>query len=148
METYRQEIFIKAVPEKIFDYFLVPELMVQWMGDFARLVPQTDGLFSVDINGVLIRGTYIRIERPTLIELSWGQLGNEAMPPGETRVLITLHAENDGTLLSLVHSGLVSEEAAKHAIGWPHFIMRLVALASGESPKPDPWAAVNSQRKQ
>jgi uncharacterized protein YndB with AHSA1/START domain len=142
METYRQDIFIEAVPEKVFDYFLVPELIVQWMGDFARLVPQADGLFSVDINGVLIRGAYTRIERPTVLEFSWGQLGNDAMPPGSTRVLITLVAENGGTILSLEHSDLVSEEAAKHAIGWPHFLSRLVTLASGESPGRDPWAAV------
>ena len=141
METYRQDIFIDSVPEKIFDYFLVPELIVQWMGDFARLDAQADGLFSVDINGVLIRGKYTRIERPTLLELSWGQSGNDAMPPGSTRVLITLHPENGGTLLSLEHSGLVSEEAAKHAIGWPHFLSRLITLASGGNPGRDPWAA-------
>ena len=141
MEIYRQDIFIDSVPEKIFDYFLVPELIVQWMGDFARLDPQADGLFSVDINGVLIRGAYSRIERPTVLEFSWGQLGNEAMPPRSTRVLITLQPENGGTLLSLEHSGLVSEEVAKHAIGWPHFLSRLITLASGGTPGRDPWAA-------
>jgi uncharacterized protein YndB with AHSA1/START domain len=141
-ETYRQDIFIEAPPEKIFDYFLVPELLVQWMGDFARLEVQTGGLFSVDINGVLIRGTYMRIERPTLLELTWGQLGNEAMPPGATRVLITLVARESGTLLSLEHSSLVTEEAAKHAIGWPHFLSRLVILVTDGNLGKDPWAII------
>jgi uncharacterized protein YndB with AHSA1/START domain len=142
METYRQDIFIEAEPETVFDYFLVPELMVQWMGDYARLVPQPDGLFSLDINGILIRGNYTRIERSTLLEMSWGELGNNAMPPGGTRVLIKLQAENGGTLLSLEHSGLVPEEAAKHAIGWPHFLARLATHASGGNPGRDPWADV------
>lgn len=59
------------------------------------------GLFSVDINGVLIRGHYVRVE--------------------------------------LTHSGLVPSEAAKHAIGWPHFTERLVVAAAGRDPGPDPW---------
>jgi uncharacterized protein YndB with AHSA1/START domain len=137
---YRHEIFIAAEPETVFDHFLTPELIVQWMGDVARLVPQPGGLFSVDINGVLIRGEYLRIERPRLLELTWGQLGNDAMPPGTTRVLITLMHENEGTRLSLEHSGLVVDEAAKHAIGWPHFIERLAILARGANPGRDPWA--------
>jgi uncharacterized protein YndB with AHSA1/START domain len=137
---YHQSIFIAAEPETVFDYFLVPELMVQWMGDFARLDPKAGGLFSVDINGVLIRGDYSKIERPRLLEFSWGQLGNKEMPPGTTQVLITFEPENGGTLLSLMHTGLSAEEKEKHAIGWPHFIERLVMLAQGMNPGRDPWA--------
>lgn len=139
-DIYRHSIFIAAEPEKVFDHFLVPELMVQWMGDFARLEAKTGGLFSVDINGVLIRGNYTRIERPTLLEFSWGQLGNDEMPSGATQVLITLASENGGTLLSLAHLGLTPQEQDKHAIGWPHFIERLVILAQGTNPGHDPWA--------
>jgi uncharacterized protein YndB with AHSA1/START domain len=139
-KTYMHSIFIEAAPEKVFDCFVVPELMVQWMGDFAQLDPRLNGLFSVDINGVLIRGSYSRIERPTLLEFSWGQLGNDEMPPGTTQVLITFARERSGTLLSLVHSGLSEVEHNKHAIGWPHFIERLLLLAQGSNPGCDPWA--------
>ncbi len=139
-ETYRQELFIQALPDHVFDHFLKPELMVQWMGDYARIEPEPGGLFSVDINGVLIRGRYIKIERPTLLEISWGEAGNDAMPPETTRLVITLRPEKGGTLLSLEHSGLVPEEAKKHAIGWPHFLARLVSLANGKNPGRDPWA--------
>jgi uncharacterized protein YndB with AHSA1/START domain len=138
--AYHHSIFILAEPERIFDYFLVPELMVQWMGDFARLEAKTGGLFSVDINGVLIRGHYSRIERPTFLEFTWGQLGNTEMLPGTTRVSITLEPKEGGTLLSLAHSGLTTEEQKKHAIGWPHFIERLTSLAQGLKPGRDPWA--------
>lgn len=71
------------------------------MGDVARLDACDGGVFSVDINGVLIRGHFIRIDRPRLVEIAWGELGNEAMQPAE---------------------------AAKHAVGWPHFIGRLAVL--------------------
>ena len=138
-ETFRTTIDIAAPPDRVFDYFVKPELLVRWMGDFARLEAVAGGLFSVDINGVLIRGHFVRVERPKLIEVTWGQAGNEAMPPGATRLLVILEARGDTTHVRLEHSGLVPAEAKKHAIGWPHFIERLGVAAAGGDPGPDPW---------
>jgi uncharacterized protein YndB with AHSA1/START domain len=139
-EVYRTSIDIAATPDRVFDYFVKPELLVRWMGDSARLEATSGGLFSVDINGVLIRGRFVRIERPTLIEITWGQAGNEAMPPGATTLLVTLEARGDCTRVRLEHSGLVPAEAKKHAVGWSHFIERLGIAAAGGDPGPDPWA--------
>ena len=50
-ETFRTSIDITATPEKVFDHFVKPELLVRWMGDFVRLEAIDGGLFSVDING-------------------------------------------------------------------------------------------------
>lgn len=44
--------------------------------------PIDGGVFSVDINGVLIRGHFVRIDRPRFLEIAWGEAGNAAMPPG------------------------------------------------------------------
>jgi hypothetical protein len=38
-----------------------PELLVRWMGDYARLEASAAGLFAVDINGVIIRGHFVRV---------------------------------------------------------------------------------------
>jgi uncharacterized protein YndB with AHSA1/START domain len=139
-ETYHQEIYIEALPDKVFDCFVDPALLVQWMGDFARLEANKDGLFSVDINGVLIRGHYVRLERPSVLEIAWGEAGNSDMPPGSTRLLVSLIPENGGTRLRLEHSGFSASEAAKHAVGWPHFLQRLQMLAAGANPGKDPWS--------
>jgi len=139
-ETFRTEIDIEAEPEVVFDYFAKPELLVRWMGDFARLEATPGGLFSVDINGVLIRGHFVRLERPTFIEIAWGEPGNDEMPPGATRVRVTLRARGSGTHVELEHSGLAPAEAKKHAIGWPHFLGRLRVASGGGDPGPDPWA--------
>jgi hypothetical protein len=45
------------------------------MGDFARLEAKDGGLFAVDINGVIIRGSYVRLEPPNYIEIAWGEAG-------------------------------------------------------------------------
>lgn len=132
---------IAAPPERVFDHFMEPTLLVRWMGDFAQLDARDGGLFRVDINGVLIRGHYVRIDRPRLVEIAWGEAGNSDMPPGATRLRIELTAYDGGTRLHLTHGGLVASEASKHAVGWPHFLARLVMLAGGADPGPDPWAA-------
>ncbi len=138
--AYRTEIEIAAPPDRVFDYFVQPELLVRWMGDFARLEARDGGLFAVDINGVLIRGSFVRVERPSLIEIAWGEAGNQDMPPGSTRLLVQLVAQGAGTLVQLEHTGLSAREAAKHAVGWPHFLERLQTLGGGGDPGADPWA--------
>ncbi len=148
-ETYRTSIEIDAPPEQVFDHFVRPELLVRWMGDHARLEAVDGGEFSVDINGVLIRGHFVRVDRPRLLEIAWGEAGNQAMPPGATRLRVTFEARAGKTRVELEHSGLVPAEAAKHAIGWPHFIERLGIAAAGGDPGPDPWkqpAPVGSPR--
>jgi uncharacterized protein YndB with AHSA1/START domain len=138
-ETFRTTIDIAAGQDQVFDYFVRAELLVRWMGDVARLEASAGGVFSVDINGVLIRGHFVRVERPRLIEIAWGEAGNAAMPPGATRLVVTLAPCEGGTRVTLEHSGLTAGEAKKHAIGWPHFIERLAVAARGGDPGPDPW---------
>jgi uncharacterized protein YndB with AHSA1/START domain len=145
-ETYRTSIDINAKPEQVFDHFIKPELLVRWMGDFARLEAVEGGLFSVDINGVLIRGHFVRVDRPNLLEIAWGEAGNEIMPPGATRLTVTFEARGAFTHVELEHSGLAPAEAKKHAIGWPHFIERLGIAAPGGDPGPDPWKVSPPQR--
>lgn len=140
MAGYATRLAIEAPPERVFDHFVRPELLVRWMGDYAALDAQPGGAFAVDINGVIIRGHYTRVERPRLLEIAWGEAGNPLMPPGSTHLVIRLSRQGDGTLLELEHRGLVDTEAEKHAIGWPHFLERLGTLASGTDPGPDPWA--------
>jgi uncharacterized protein YndB with AHSA1/START domain len=139
-EAYQTQIDIDATPEQVFDYFVKPELLVRWMGDFAKLEAKNGGIFAVDINGIIIRGEFVRVERPHLIEIAWGEADNAAMPPGSTRIVVRLTPLTSGTRVQLTHSGLVPGEAEKHAIGWPHFLERLSLAASGRDPGTDPWA--------
>jgi uncharacterized protein YndB with AHSA1/START domain len=139
-EVFTSSLEINAPPEDVFDYFLKPELLVRWMGEFARLEAVSGGLFSVDIDGVLIRGEYVSIQRPHLIEIAWGEAGNNLMPPGSTQLQIVLQPSANGTTLTLTHSGLEESEAKKHAFGWPHFLARLAIAAAGGEPGPYPWA--------
>lgn len=138
-EPFRISVEVAAPPERVFDYFVDPAKLVRWMGDFARLEAREGGLFHVDINGVLIRGHYLRLAPPHLLEIAWGEAGNADMPPGGTRLVIRLERAGAGTRVSLEHRGLVPAEARKHAVGWPHFLGRLAVAGAGGEPGPDPW---------
>lgn len=140
MGSYRTSLLIHAPAERVFDHFVNPELLVRWMGDYAVLEAQPGGQFSVDINGVLIRGSFVTLDRPHRLEIAWGEAGNALMPPGSTALCITLTPQGSSTLLELEHDGLLDAEAEKPAVGWPHFLGRLGRLACGDDPGRDPWA--------
>jgi len=54
----------------------------------------------------------VRLERPSLIEIAWGEAVNEEMPPGSTRLVVRLTARGAGTLVELEHGGLGGREAS------------------------------------
>ena len=84
--SYSTSVFVDAAPDEVFDCVVLPEMMVQWMGDRALLHAVAGGRFEVDINGMLFRGEFIEVERPRRLVVSWGQLGNAMLPPGASRV--------------------------------------------------------------
>jgi hypothetical protein len=53
------------------------------------------------------------------------------------------HVRGRGTMthVELEHTGLIPTGAAKHAIGWPHFLHWLGIATPGGDPGPDPWKA-------
>jgi uncharacterized protein YndB with AHSA1/START domain len=140
-ESFRHELEVAAPPEKVFPYLIESELLVVWMGDHAVLEPRPGGQFTVDINGVPVRGRFVVVDPPRRLVLTWGHAGSSALPPGSTTVEITLTPTATGTRLSLEHRDLPTEEAAQHAIGWPHFLGRLARAAAGHDPGPDPFAS-------
>lgn len=67
----------------MFDQFVQQqELLVRWLGDFWKLEACDGGLFAVEINGAIIRGTFVKVERPCLIEIAWGEAATKRYRPG------------------------------------------------------------------
>jgi uncharacterized protein YndB with AHSA1/START domain len=140
-DPYTHSIHVAADPDQVFEYFTRPEAIVRWMGDYAVLDPQPGGEFTVDINGVPVRGRYLELEPPRRLVISWGHAGSQQLPPGASTVEVTLTSESGGTTVSIVHRGLPELEARRHATGWPHFLRRLSIAGTGADPGPDPWGS-------
>lgn len=140
-EPITASIEVGAELERVFDFFTQPDLMVRWMGDFARLDPHAGGDFHVDIRGVPVRGAYLEVERPSRLLISWGHAGSERLPPGASTVEIRLRPVASGTCVEIVHRDLPEPEAAGHVRGWSVFLDRLaIAAAGGEPGRDDPAA--------
>lgn len=143
-EPYRTSIDIAAPPEVVYRYLTEPESIVRWMGEYAILDARPGGEFTVDINGVPVRGHYIDLDPPHRLVIAWGHAGSDLLPPGSSTVEITLEPTGEGTKLQLEHRDLPPDEARMHGMGWPHFLSRLATAASGQDPGRDPFATTPS----
>lgn len=139
-ESFATSVWIAAPPDKVFRYFVEPEAMVRWMGDYAVLDARPGGEFTVDINGRPVRGSYVEVDPPGRLVLTWGFAGSDDLPPGASTVEVTLSTEGAGTRVDLTHRGLPKLEGPQHATGWAHFLTRLAVAAGGGDPGRDPWA--------
>ena len=141
-DTITHEVRIHASPETIFGFFTDPQKMVQWKGRVASLDARVGGEYRVDINEQAIaKGEYLEIDPPRRIVFSWGWMGEgHPIPPGSSKVEITLTPDGEETILRLVHSDLPAGAGKEHSEGWDHFLPRLAMAAAGVDPGPDPMS--------
>ena len=142
---------IEARPETVFAYFTDPERFIRWQGFDAELDPRPGGTFRVTVTGrsrVVARGEYVEVDPPKRIVFTWGWEQIDGLPdgmagllPGTSTVEVTLAPEGKGTILRLRQSGLRTDpERAIHMQGWEQTLKRLVIVAEGGDPGPDPMA--------
>jgi uncharacterized protein YndB with AHSA1/START domain len=132
---------IAARPETIFPFFTDPDKMVRWKGVSATLDPRPGGVYRVDVTGHdIANGAYLEVVPNRRVVFTWGWEGEEsALPPGSSTVEVTLTPDGDGTIVRLRHYGLKARQRKDHAVGWEHYLARLVQAAEGRDPGPDPW---------
>ncbi len=109
----------------------------------STLDPRPGGLLRIDINGRdVIRGEYLEVDPPNRIVVTWGWEGEMSpLPPGASRVEITLTPDRAGTVVDLRLAGLdVGDLVDLHTSGWDHYLPRLAVVASRADPGPDPRA--------
>jgi uncharacterized protein YndB with AHSA1/START domain len=137
-EVITASIYIDAPPEAVFPYFVNPQAITRWMGEYAELEPEQGGRFAVNVRGTPVRGTYLEVQPPDRVVISWGYAGAERHPPGASTVEIRLVAEGRGTRVVLHHRDLPPGEYGDHNLGWMHYLPRLAIAATGADPEPDP----------
>jgi uncharacterized protein YndB with AHSA1/START domain len=123
-------VVVNASPEVVYEYFIQPDAMVRWLGQFARLDPRPGGELAIDMGGTPVRGRYQELEPPSRIVFTWGVAGSDELPPGSSTVEVRLSEEAGGTRVDLVHRDLPAHERPKHAAGWRHRL-GLLAIAAG-----------------
>lgn len=143
-----REVTIHASPETVFAFFTDPEKMARWKGRAVHAEAQPGGTYRVEINdGAIAIGEFVEIDPPRRVVFTWGWEGHPLVPPGSSTVEVTLTPKGDDTLVVLVHKDLPEGEDVAHGEGWDHFLPRLVTVAEGGDPGPDPWATEPPSRE-
>ena len=133
--------YFEANPERVFDAWLVPRVLGQWMfGPRVRaenvvrldVDPRVGGRFSLKVerNGELIDhvGQYLGIERPHCLAFTWAIKDDSDDAPSEVR--IDIEASGSGCVLTLVHrmDPKWSDYAERTRVGWTTMLDALADL--------------------
>ena len=129
-----QTLRIRARPETVWRYWTDPQCRCEWWGAAAQLDPRPGGACVVEMGGGgVMRGEYVELVPHERIVFTFGwdpTAGAPDVPPGSTRVEVTLTADGDDTILALRHTGLPLASTNEHRGGWGHFLPLLATAAS------------------
>jgi uncharacterized protein YndB with AHSA1/START domain len=127
-----QTLRIAARPETVWQYWTDPKLMCDWWGTAAQLDAQPGGTCRVEMDGgPVMRGEYLELVPYERIVFTFGWEptdGAPPIPPGSTRVEVSLVAHEGDTILTMRHT-IPAAQAELHRSGWEAFLPRLAAAA-------------------
>jgi len=135
-----KSVLVPLNADDTFALITEPDRLRRWQVITARVDLRAGGDYRwTIIPGHSVGGTIIEVEPGRRVVFTWGWEGSADLPPGASTVTITLEPADGGTLVHLVHEGLAGEQADSHAMGWNHYLGRLVKAAADGDAGPDEW---------
>jgi uncharacterized protein YndB with AHSA1/START domain len=134
----RVQRVMPATPDVVFDEWLDPESLLEWMCPrpsrcvAVTVEPRVGGSVRLDVdnsgNSVLITGRFLAIDRPHLLRFTWSN-SNWRDPTVVSVVNVAFEPfGDDRTLMSIDHSLLPPEEFDSFQNGWPRVCDQLGAF--------------------
>jgi len=119
---------LPAPPHVVFDEWLDPEGMTEWMCPRpARAVkivlePAVGGALRIDIEdsgaSLYVTGQFIELDRPRRLRFSWS-CSDWADPTVQSEVTVSLEGHGpDQTLMTIEHAQLPASQVDPHQRGW------------------------------
>jgi len=137
---FEKSVLVPRNADDTFALITEPDRLRRWQVITARVDLRAGGDFRwTIIPGNSASGTLTEVEPGRHVVFTWGWEGSAELPPGASTVTITLEPADGGTLVHLVHEGLTGEQADSHAMGWNHYLGRLVRAAAEGDAGADEW---------
>ncbi len=138
--SIEKELFIKATPERVFQALTEKADLERWFLTKAEVDLRPGGAIRFEWGpGLFEGGKILVLEPPHRLSYTW-----EALEPSPTTITFELTAENDGTRLRLIHTGIGEGENWDNyytsiSSGWNAHLNNLTAwLETGICEPPGP----------
>jgi len=137
----RLERLIAVPPERVFDLWTEPDLLVRWWGPEGFEIPahaldvRVGGRWRTtmrgpDGNALHVSGVYRAIERPRRLVLTWAWEDSDGARGHESEITVTFEPAPGGTRLVLVQQPFESKDSRdRHGEGWSSSFNKLAGIA-------------------
>jgi uncharacterized protein YndB with AHSA1/START domain len=117
--SLERRVVIRAPRDIVFRYFTDSSRWAAWWGAGSTIEPTPGGRVSIVYpNGVRASGEVLEIAAPERLVFTFGYDSGSPMPPGASRVTITLATAGDETRLDLTHAFADASARDEHVQGW------------------------------
>jgi uncharacterized protein YndB with AHSA1/START domain len=129
-----RELVIRAPRRVVFRYFTDSARFAAWWGAGSTIEGRTGGAVRIVYpNNVVATGTVLALEPERRIVFSYGyEAAGGAIPPGGSRVSITLEEVPEGTRLKLVHEVHDAAVRDHHVQGWRYQLSLFANIVARE----------------
>ncbi|WP_329520717.1 SRPBCC family protein [Spirillospora sp. NBC_01491] len=139
--TIERTVWIQAPPETVWRFFTDPARLAHWWGQ-AEADARPGGALRVSMPDgprPVMRGEFVELlpHERIVFTFGWEPMPEApAIPPGASRVEVTLTPTDGGTSLTLRHSGLPLPLEGETGDGWTGLLRRLRERAGPVGPQP------------
>lgn len=134
--TLEREVVIRAPRATVFRYFTDPARFAAWWGAGSSIEGRAGGKLSIRFPGPggSASGEVLELVAPERIVFTYGYEGaGKPIPPGGSRVTITLSEHPQGTRLHLLHEVADAPARDQHVQGWRYHLSVFANVASNEA---------------
>jgi uncharacterized protein YndB with AHSA1/START domain len=129
-----REVLIRAPRGTVFRYFTDSARFARWWGEGSRIEPAVGGAVSIVYpGGTRASGVVLEIVPGERIVFSYGYDGQAALPPGGSRVTITLRDDPVGTRVQLRHELGDQDLRDHHVQGWRYHLAVFANVVANEA---------------
>ena len=131
--TLERTLTILAKRETVFRFFTDTPRWERWWGKGSTVDPHPGGKIRILYpNAVEVTGEVLEIAAPERISFTYGFTSGSPIPPGSSRVTISLAEQGEATRLTLVHEFSDAKARDEHIQGWRYQLSLFSNIVSDE----------------